>query len=776
MSAVGARLPLSRAWGRARRSPARLDAAVRLLAFAALASCVAVAWLGMVINPPGGRAVVTVVSVVAGAAALMALGSDRVPRSVAWALAPVVVLITIAASAMAMGMPPRLALPWNWAELATDLYGGWGVLWNVDLPYDGTLVWTRLLILLGLPLALGVAGAFAFWPARRIASALRAIALALLVAAYGLATTINPPSAPLLHGLLLLALVWAWLWLPGRGIREALAGGALVSAAALLALPIAGSLGGRGPLVDYRSWGSDSPAVGHTESFTWDQSYGPLTWPRVGQTMFEVRSDGPYYWRTAVLDQFDGSSWVQSDQPGNAALQLPQRQPGSGAPRLNPAWIHQLEYTIHGLNSDLVVAAGAPLGSPTIAGVSVMDRGLLLPSSEPLSTGESYVLRSYIPDPSPAQMRTAPTRYPASVRGDVVVRLPGGRPVDVPFWGAPDNGRADRALAHSAYGGVYRLARRVTAGARTPYDAVSAIETYLNARYHYSEFAPIRHLALRTFLLGARRGYCQHFSGAMALMLRMVGVPARVAAGFSPGRPNSDGDYVVTDFDAHSWVEAYFTGIGWVTFDPTPAGAPAQSRVSGLGSSIAPPSDPSTGSASDGSKAKLHKGSVDVPGGGSPGAGSGRVLPLSPIAAVLLGLLAAALAAAGVMLRRARRARRPGDLVDAQLREVASALERVRAWRTRGATLLGLERRLAAEVGPGAAAYVARIRAAQYAPGHNPPPGMSLRGVLRRELASGRGIRGRLRSLLAIPPGGPSPRHANDRSGRAAATTERLAS
>lgn len=775
MSAVGARLSLPRAWADARPSPARLEAPVRLLAFAALAAYVAVAWLGMIINAPGGRAVLMVFAIVAGAAALVALGNDRVPRWVSWAVAPAVALVTIAAGAMAMGLPPRLALPWNWAELATNLGSGWGVLWNVDYPYDGTLVWTRLLILLGLPLALGVAGAFAFWPARRAAPLRRAIALVLLVAAYGLATTISAPSAPLPHGVLLLALVWAWLWLPGRETRDVLAGGALISLAALLALPIAGSLGDRGPLVDYRSWGSDSPSVGHTESFVWDQSYGPLTWPRVGQTLFEVRSDGPYYWRTAVLDRFDGSSWVQSDQPGNAALQLPQRQPGSAAPRLNPAWIHQLEYTIRGLNSDLVVGAGTPLGSPTIAGVAAMDRGLLLPSSEPLSTGESYVMRSYVPDPSPAQMRRAPTRYPASVGRDVVVTLPGGGSVGVPFWGAPTTGQADPALAHSAYGEVYRLARRVTARARTPYDAVSAIETYLNAHYRYSEFAPIRHLALRTFLLGARRGYCQHFSGAMALMLRMVGVPARVAAGFSPGRPNSDGDYVVTDFDAHSWVEAYFTGIGWVTFDPTPAGAPAQSRVSGLGSSIASSSDPSKGSGSEGSKTKLHKGSVDVPNGGSSGAGSGRSLPLIPIAA-MVGLGALAVAGAGVTRWRRRRAMRSGDLADAQLHEVASALERVRAWRTRGATLLGLERRLAAEVGPGAAAYVARIRAAQYAPGDNPPPGMSLRSVLRRELASGRGIRGRLRSLLAIPPGGPGPWHANRRSGRPVETTERLAS
>jgi transglutaminase-like putative cysteine protease len=734
-----------------------------MVAFAALASYVAAAWLGMIINPPAGRAVLMLVAVVAGAGALMALGASRVSRRLALGVAPPVALLTIVVGALAMGLPARLALPWHWDELATNLGGGWGVLWNVDYPYDGTLVWTRLVILLALPLTLGVAGALAFWPARRAGPALRAIALVVLVAAYGLATTIASPSAPLLHGVLLLALVWAWLWLPERGGLEVVTGGALIALAAIVALPIAGSLSHRGPLVNYRTWGSDSPAVGHTESFVWDQSYGPLTWPRVGQTMFEVRSDGPYYWRTAVLDQFDGSSWVQSTEPGNAALQLPQRQPGSTAPRLNPDWIHQLEYTIRGLNSNLVVGAGTPLGFPTIAGVTAMDRGLLLPTSEPLSTGESYVMRSYIPDPSLAQMRRAPTRYPASVERDVQITLPGGRSVEVPFWGSRPGGPADRILAGSAYGGVYRLARRVTAGARTPYDAVSALETYLSSHYRYSEFAPIRHLALRTFLLGARRGYCQHFSGAMALMLRMVGVPSRVAAGFSPGRPNSDGDYVVTDFDAHSWVETYFPGIGWVTFDPTPAGAPAQSRVSGLGSSIASSADPNKSSGAPSSDTKLHKGAVDVAGGSASGSSSGQAVPLVPILGIL-GLLALAGAAfVGARWRR-RRALRSQELASAQLWEVAAALERVRSWRTRGATLLRLERRLEAEVGPGAAAYVARIRAAHYAPGDNPPPGLSLRSALRRELGSGRGIRGRLRSLLAIPPGGPARSHANHRS------------
>jgi hypothetical protein len=74
---------------------------------------------------------------------------------------------------------------------------------------------------------------------------------------------------------------------------------------------------------------------------------------------------------------------------------------------------------------------------------------------------------------------------------------------------------------------------------------------------------------LEHFLFDTKAGYCQHFSGAMALLLRFGGIPARVATGFSPGGfRKSQGEWIVRDRDAHSWVEAWFDGIGWVTFDP----------------------------------------------------------------------------------------------------------------------------------------------------------------------------------------------------------------
>ena len=732
-----------------------LEAPLRLLVFAALASFVAAGWLAMITDSPVGRAALAVLSAIAGAALMAWLGRARLSRRMIRTLAAAIALLAVALGAIVMGLPARLVLPWHWGELIANLTLGLNGLWSADYPYEGSFEWTRLAILIGLPLVLGVAAALAFWPARRAAPLLRGIALVVLVVAYATAATIIPPSSPLVQGVVLLLLVWAWLWLPGRTSREALTGSALILVAAVLALPVATSLDRGSPWVDYRSWGLTSTAVGSTESFVWDQSYGPLVWPRVGQTMLEVKSDGPHYWRTAVLDQFDGSRWLQSDAAANSALQLPESpsDPTRLAP-LNPDWIHELTFTIQGFRSDLVVSAGTPLGLPNLEGVTATERGLVLPSDQPLDVGDSYGMRSYIPDPGPAQMRRAPSGYPATLAPDTDITLPGGESVHVPFWGARVGGAADRALDRSAYGGVYRLTRSVTAGASNSYEAVNAIESYLGSHNHYSESAPVRHLALRTFIMGARRGYCQHFSGAMALMLRMVGIPARVAAGFSPGRRTTDGTYVVTDFDAHSWVEAYFNGIGWVSFDPTPPTAPAQSRMSGLGAPVPASPSESAQAAPSGTDANARPKSTDQPGSDMSGSSPGWFPKL-----ILIVVVSTLIGGGGVAVTERLRRQSTGSYVavDAQLAEVASALERVRSWTTRGTTLLTLERRLLAEVGPRSAVYVAKLRAARYEPGRHGAPALSERGLLRHELTAGLGLRGRLRGLLAIPPGRPAP-------------------
>jgi len=118
------------------------------------------------------------------------------------------------------------------------------------------------------------------------------------------------------------------------------------------------------------------------------------------------------------------------------------------------------------------------------------------------------------------------------------------------------------------------LAHQVAQGAQTPLQVAQRIVTYLQSeRYAYSLELPDVHnsLPLEVFLFEARRGHCEYFASAMAIMLRTQGIPARNVTGFVGGRYNPYGGYyALRQGDAHSWVEVFIDGRGWVTFDPTP--------------------------------------------------------------------------------------------------------------------------------------------------------------------------------------------------------------
>src|ERR671922_673757 len=205
--------------------------------------------------------------------------------------------------------------------------------------------------------------------------------------------------------------------------------------------------------------------------------------------------------------------------------------------------------------------------------------------------------------------------------------------------GSTDTGTDNAAelLRNSRYGQTYELARRLTDDVPNGYEAVKAVEGHLQRNYVYSERVPSAALPLEDFLFREEAGYCQQFSGAMALMLRMVGIPARVVAGFSPGSYNRDtGEYRVRDLDAHSWVEVYFTGIGWVPFDPTPTAAPAESQSSGFGATSAARADAGEVNQQTGSRSSLSERAAGGPGGGGDGGGGGWVIPV--LAGLVLGL------------------------------------------------------------------------------------------------------------------------------------------
>jgi transglutaminase-like putative cysteine protease len=121
---------------------------------------------------------------------------------------------------------------------------------------------------------------------------------------------------------------------------------------------------------------------------------------------------------------------------------------------------------------------------------------------------------------------------------------------------------------------VEALAREITKDATTNYDKAAAIEAWLesNLTYTLEMRSPGDEEPIAFFLFDRKQGHCEYFASAMTIMLRTVGVPARNVNGFLGGEWNEYDEYLaVRARDAHSWVEVYFEGLGWVTFDPTPS-------------------------------------------------------------------------------------------------------------------------------------------------------------------------------------------------------------
>ena len=582
---------------------------IELALFAAIGALGVLQWSRLVADPDVGRLLLALAVVTGGGAAMAALWATgrRVPYARVAALA--IAVLATAAATVVVGLPARLLAPSNWPELIDNLGLGLAGIEDTDMPYDGGDVWLRLTLLLGAPLLLGLAAAFAFWPARRRAPG-RVLALAALVALYGIAVTLDSPGGELLWGLLLLLLVAAWLWVPRLPPRRAAVAVATVAGAGLLALPAAAALDRDTPWWDYESW--DWFGREREVTFDWNHSYGPLDWPQEGTTLLEVRSVEPHYWKASVLDRFDGFTWQRAT--GADALSAPERfarrrLPGGELPELHRNWLTQASFEVQALQSGLAIGAGVPQAIQGVDGVSASSDGTMSVDGEPLRTGDEYSIVAYNPQPTERQLRRAPSTYPeerfgqttlvglpatveppvdpGSTAGDgaaapeppVVAGFAPARARAMPLWGTSDRD-SEAAVLASPYAGVYRLARRLTADADTPYDAVRAIERHLREGYDYSPNVPERTYPLAAFLFEDESGYCQQFAGTMALMLRMVGLPSRVVSGFAPGSLDEERDvYEVRDTDAHSWVEVYFRGIGWVTFDPTPAAAPAASQT-----------------------------------------------------------------------------------------------------------------------------------------------------------------------------------------------------
>jgi protein-glutamine gamma-glutamyltransferase len=122
---------------------------------------------------------------------------------------------------------------------------------------------------------------------------------------------------------------------------------------------------------------------------------------------------------------------------------------------------------------------------------------------------------------------------------------------------------------------IPQLAEEVSSAASSNYDKAVALEKYLSTHFGYTLELPrsLPQDPLANFLFERKKGHCEYFASSMAVMLRSLRIPSRIVTGFRGGEFNDlTGQYVIRASDAHSWVEAYFPGSGWISFDPTPSG------------------------------------------------------------------------------------------------------------------------------------------------------------------------------------------------------------
>jgi transglutaminase-like putative cysteine protease len=642
------------------------------------------------------------------------------------------------------------------AVSAGEIGNGLALLPNTLVPYLGHSQDVRLVIMLGAAvLLLDAAAVLAFtgWTGSSLGDGRRAAAALPLTALAVVPSTLLRPQWPYVQGLILFVLLAAFLW--GERVRRQTAGSALMAVmlAGVAAAIAAPRLDQHSPWINYRAW-AGTTVRRQVAAFDWNQTYGPLRWPHAGHEVLTVAAKNADYWKAENLDTFNGYSWVQSPVGEQAA-----RGAALPAPKLSAVaqWTQTLHVTIRGMETENVIAAGVA-GQPSGLSGGIgegADPGTWV-ADAPLDPGISYRIETYSPRPSPYELATAGRAYPRVTAAPYLTLTipqpglpPGAYPQvafppfhapGVPSFSVPTAvANATSFVTTSPYAGAYAVARRLAAQAATPYAFIASVERYLSpARgFTYNETPPLARYPLETFLFAKREGYCQQFSGAMAMLLRMGGVPTRVAAGFTTGTfDRSHGQWVVTDRDAHAWVEAWFPGYGWVRFDPTPITAPARS-----GSAAPPIVKPVTTTFARTGQAPRRDigGQSTRPSASRHSSGGGSDAWMIVLAVLLVG---AGIAAAGFVLRVPRT---PDGLVD----ELELALVRTRRPLTPGATLAGLEQRLRAS--PGAASYVRTLRVARYG-GHPRMPTASERRALRRELARGLGLAGRLRAWWALPP------------------------
>jgi transglutaminase-like putative cysteine protease len=252
-------------------------------------------------------------------------------------------------------------------------------------------------------------------------------------------------------------------------------------------------------------------------------------------------------WRGVVLDTFDGTAWSVR-HPRQTRLVRPNAGGFDvGLLRGSGRFLRQ-EVFLEPIGSEAVFAAPRVLRVTMPTSVVAMDdMGAVSVSS--LGARLRYTVESELEGPAVGGGSAKPAPPLTAMQLERYLQLPALPPA------------------------IPGLARQVAAGSEDPTEIAGRVEAFLLGQFRYTlDLERVSQLdPLQEFLFVRRAGHCEYFAASMAVMLRSLGVPARVVNGFQRGEWNPYGQYYIVRYsDAHSWVEAYLPGAGWVTFDPTP--------------------------------------------------------------------------------------------------------------------------------------------------------------------------------------------------------------
>ena len=273
--------------------------------------------------------------------------------------------------------------------------------------------------------------------------------------------------------------------------------------------------------------------------------------------IMDVRSTAGRYWRAVAFDTFTGRRWlntgtlVQSVDSANSVItpQFASREEITHTVTVLAPTGNVLFAASQPLRVSLRAEANLKVIEPNVQGdLPLAEIAMLHRAGPPLEMGNTYQVVSSLSDATVEDLQGAGADYPAWVT-DLYLALP------------------DDMSAR-----VGELAKEVTADARTPYDKVVAIESYLRG-FAYNDQIPAPPPGVNAvdyFLFDVQQGYCDYYASSLAMMARTLGIPARVSAGYSQGEYLEQADvYRVREYNAHSWPEVFFPDYGWVEFEPT---------------------------------------------------------------------------------------------------------------------------------------------------------------------------------------------------------------